>query len=242
MTRVAIEVRDLSYSYPDGRPALKGVSLVVEEGEKVGLVGRNGAGKSTWLMHLNGILRGQGEVRIMGAPLTEANLRLIRSQVGLVFQDPDDQLFCATVLDDVAFGPLNMGLSQEEVLRRSMMALEQVGMAEHAARLPHHLSLGEKKRVAIATVLSMGPPILALDEPLAGLDPGGQQALLELLQSLPQTVVVATHDLALVRSLCQRVIILEQGRVMAEGPPDLEAMRAWLDGVTLPTAVAGQAT
>ena len=148
-----VDVRDLAYSYPDGRTALREVSLAVAPGDKVGLVGPNGAGKSTLLLHLNGILRGRGAVAIGGLELSDDTVRRIRGMVGLVFQDPDDQLFSPTVLDDVAFGPLHMGLPEAEVRERTRWALEQVGMAEYAGRMPHHLSLGEKKRVAIATVL-----------------------------------------------------------------------------------------
>jgi cobalt/nickel transport system ATP-binding protein len=224
-----VELAALSYTYPDGQHALVDVSLCIASGEKVGLVGDNGAGKSTLLLHLNGILRatdGQRDVapvRVAGLELNDRTVRTIRARVGLVFQDPDDQLFSPTVYDDVAFGPLNMGLCDDEVRARVAWALEQVGGAEYAApafsgRMPHHLSLGEKKRVAIATVLAMQPEILALDEPSAGLDPKGRSALLALLKDLPQTMLIATHDLDLVRTLCTRVVVLERGRVIADGP------------------------
>ncbi len=219
-----LEVIDLSYTYPDGQRALRGVDLHVAAGEKVGLVGDNGAGKSTLLLHLNGILRaperahGQAAVRVAGQPLNDKTVRAIRAQVGLVFQYPDDQLFSPTVFDDVAFGPLNMGLAEAEVRERVAWALQQVGAHGYEHRMPQHLSLGEKKRVAIATVLAMRPAILALDEPSAGLDPGGRRALLALLSSLPQTMVIATHDLAMVRALCSRVVVLEAGSVVVDGP------------------------
>ncbi|HUX77766.1 MAG TPA: ABC transporter ATP-binding protein, partial [Anaerolineae bacterium] len=160
-----IEIRNLSFAYPDGRQALRGVSMSVQPGEKVALVGPNGAGKSTLLLHLNGILQGEGAVHVMGQQVAEPHLARVRAQVGLIFQDPDDQLFSPTVFEDVAFGPLYAGLAETEVQRRVAWALAQVGMAGYAERISHHLSLGEKKRAAIATVLSMQPDILALDEP-----------------------------------------------------------------------------
>jgi cobalt/nickel transport system ATP-binding protein len=217
-TSPVIELHALSFAYPDGHRALCDVDLRIAPGEKAGLVGDNGAGKSTLLLHLNGILRGTGSVRVAGLELSDKTVRAIRSKVGLVFQDPDDQLFSPTVFDDVAFGPLNMGLGDDAVRARVAWALEQVGASEHAGRMPHHLSLGEKKRVAIATVLAMQPEVLALDEPSAGLDPTGRQALLGLLAGLPQTMLIATHDLDMVRALCSRVVVLERGRVAADGP------------------------
>ena len=213
-------VRDLSYAYPDGRIALQHISLDVASGEKAGLVGHNGAGKSTLLLHLNGILRGRGAVRIDGQELTDANVRQIRAKVGLVFQDPNDQLFSPTVFDDVAFGPLHMGLPSDEVIARTESALAQVGMGAFARRLPHHLSLGEKRKIAIATVLSMDPIILALDEPSAGLDPQGRRDLIDLLKVLPQTMLIASHDLDLVCQVCDRAVIMALGRVIAELTPD----------------------
>jgi cobalt/nickel transport system ATP-binding protein len=218
MGEAMVELQRVSYTYPSGQQALFGVTLSVERGEKVALVGPNGAGKSTLLMQLNGILRGEGTVRVAGVELTDRNVRLIRGKVGLVFQDPDDQLFSPTVFDDVAFGPLHMGLPEAEVLARTAWALEQVQMAGFAKRMPHHLSLGEKKRVAIATVLSMRPEILALDEPSAGLDPAARLHLLALLQGLPQTMLVASHDLSFVRELCTRAITLDAGRVVSDRP------------------------
>ncbi len=213
-----VELENVSFTYPGGQQALVGVNLRVSAGEKVALVGPNGAGKSTLLLHLNGILRGQGKVRIAGMELNERNVRLIRGKVGLVFQDPDDQLFSPTVLDDVAFGPLHMGLPEEEVLARVSWALEQVQMRGYERRSPHHLSLGEKKRVAIATVLSMRPDILALDEPSSGLDPEARQHLLALLKRLPQTMLVASHDLGFVRELCTRIVTLNAGRIVDDLP------------------------
>jgi len=213
-----IHVQDLAYTYPDGHAALCGVSLSVAPGEKVALVGPNGAGKSTLLLHLNGLLRGKGRVRVAGLEVDERTTRRVRARVGLVFQDPDDQLFSPTVLDDVAFGPLHMGLADAEALGRSAWALGQVQMEHTAERLPHHLSLGEKKRVAVATVLAMHPDVLALDEPSAGLDPAARRNLLEVLRRLPQTMLVASHDLAFVRDLCSRAIVLQAGQVVADVP------------------------
>jgi cobalt/nickel transport system ATP-binding protein len=219
--RPVVELEALSFSYPDGRKALDSVSLVVREREKVALVGPNGAGKSTLLLHLNGILTGQGAVRIMGRSLGDGDLGMVRSQVGLVFQHPDDQLFSPTVFEDVAFGPLNMDLDEEEVRQRVAWALAQVGMERFEERMPHHLSLGEKKRIAIATVLAMRPAILALDEPSGELDPRARRALIRLLDSLPQTMLVATHDMRLVHELLTRTIVLDGGRIVADGPTEV---------------------
>lgn len=212
-----IEVLDLRYSYPDGKVALKGVTLHVAMGEKAALVGPNGAGKSTLMLHLNGILRGQGEIRVCGATLAHETLARVRASVGVVFQNPDDQLFSPTVFDDVAFGPLHMGLPQDEVQRRVSGALEAVGLAGAEGRVPHHLSGGEKKRVAIATVLAMDPEILILDEPTLGLDPRSRRGLMGLLRELPQTMLVATHDLCMVGELFERTIVMDDGMVVADG-------------------------
>jgi cobalt/nickel transport system ATP-binding protein len=215
-----IEIRDLSYAYHNGHPALQHLSLSVGSGEKVALVGPNGAGKSTLLLHLNGILQGDGMVQVMGQKVAEPNLSRIRAQVGLIFQNPDDQLFSPTVFDDVAFGPLYAGLPEEQVRHRVKWALAQVGMEEYAERISHHLSLGEKKRAAIASVLSMRPEILALDEPTAGLDPRTRRRLIELLQELPQTMLCATHDLTMLPDVFARTVVLDRGQVVADGPTD----------------------
>lgn len=213
-----IDIVDLSYSYPDGRQALDGVTLHIEPGQRVALVGPNGAGKSTLLLHLNGTLRGAGEIRVCGVPIREETLPTIRSSVGLVFHDPDDQLFSPTVDEDVAFGPLYMGLAQEEIERRVEAALRAVGMNGAGSRPPFQLSMGEKKRVALATVLAMDPEILALDEPTAELDPRGKRQLMALLQTLSQTMLVATHDMQLVRDFFPRTVIINAGRIVADGP------------------------
>ncbi len=213
-----IEVRGLRFAYPDGRQALRGVDLSIGPGEKVALVGPNGAGKSTLLLHLNGVLRGEGEVRVCGQPVSDVTLGQVRAAVGLVFQDPDDQLFSSSVFDDVAFGPIYMGLPEAGIRKRVAAALRAVGMQGSDGRVPHHLSGGEKKRVAIATVLAMDPQILALDEPTAGLDPRGRRELISLLSGLPQTLLVSTHDMRLVAELLPRTVVIDGGQVVADGP------------------------
>ncbi len=213
-----VEIEHLTFAYPDGHPALSDVSLNLAHGEKVALVGPNGAGKSTLLLHLNGILpRQSGQLRVSELDVSGKNLGRVRALVGLVFQQPDDQLFSPTVFDDVAFGPIYQGLSQEEVHLRVEEALTQVSMCEYIHRVSHHLSVGEKKRIAIASVLSMKPAVLVLDEPTAGLDPRARRTLIELLRRLPQTMIVATHDLPMVRELLPRTIVMDQGRVVADG-------------------------
>jgi cobalt/nickel transport system ATP-binding protein len=216
---MVVEIDGLDFAYPDGFPALRGVDLRIASGEKIALVGPNGAGKSTLMLHLNGILGdGDSPVRICGRPLAREFLPDIRALVGVVFQNPDDQLFSPTVFEDVAFGPLYLGLAEEEVRRRVALALEQVGMSGVAERLSHHLSLGQKKRVAIATILAMEPEILVLDEPTAGLDPRGRRQLIDLLRELPQTMLVSTHDMWLVADLFPRTVIMDEGAVVADGP------------------------
>lgn len=212
-----LQVSDLHFSYPDGHAALHGINLNLARGEKVALVGPNGAGKSTLMLHLNGILGGDGVLTVAGLPLNEKNLPLIRSAVGLVFQNPDDQLFSPTVFEDVAFGPLHMGLPEDEVRRRVDVALESVRMSAYRERLSHHLSVGEKKRIAIATVLAMNPSLLVLDEPSAGLDPRARRTLIHLLSDLKITMLVSTHDLAMVKELFPRTVIMDDGRIVADG-------------------------
>jgi cobalt/nickel transport system ATP-binding protein len=214
-------VENLHFSYPDGRVALRGVSLQIDRCEKVALVGPNGAGKSTLMLHLNGILDGNGHIQVAGLPVAKPNLPVIRARVGLVFQNPDDQLFSPTVFEDVAFGPLHMGLPEAEVRTRVTEALKQVAMLDYADRLSHHLSAGEKKRVAIATVLSMEPEILILDEPSAGLDPRARRSLITLLRELPLTMLVSTHDMLMVRELFSRMIIMDEGRIVADGSTEV---------------------
>jgi cobalt/nickel transport system ATP-binding protein len=213
----SIEIEQLSFTYPDGHPALQDVSVRIQPGEKVALVGPNGAGKSTLLLHLNGILQGQGSLRVCGLEVKEPNLGKIRAMVGLVFQSPEDQLFSPTVYDDVAFGPLYQGLPPEEVQQRVDDALSAVHMSGYANRVSHHLSLGEKKRIAIATVLSMQPEVLVLDEPTAGLDPRARRSLINLLRELPLTMLASTHDMLLVGELFPRMVIMDEGRIVADG-------------------------
>jgi cobalt/nickel transport system ATP-binding protein len=225
-----LEVENLNFSYPDGHPALAEVYFEIRRGEKVALVGPNGAGKSTLMLHLNGILQGQGLVRVAGQALQKDNLSRIRAMVGLVFQNPDDQLFSPTVFEDVAFGPLHMGYSEAEVRDRVARALGQVGMEGFEDRLSHHLSMGEKKRVAIATVLSMDPEILVLDEPSAGLDPRARRALIQLLADLPYTILVSSHDMVMVYELFPRMIVMDRGRIVANGPTsEVMGNREWLE-------------
>jgi cobalt transport protein ATP-binding subunit len=219
-----IEVKDLHFAYHDGRTVLHDVNLAIRQGEKVAIVGPNGAGKSTLMLHLNGIFGSNDDsdgMRVMGQALSKDNLGVIRAQVGLVFQDPDDQLFSPTVFDDVAFGPLHMGFPEDEVRRKVAWALEQVGMSDYVERVSHHLSIGEKKRVAIATVLSMSPEILLLDEPSAGLDPRARRSLIYLLNDMTQTILVSTHDMRLVEELFPRMVIMDEGRIVADGPTAL---------------------
>ena len=212
-----IRVDNLSFGYPDGQSALTDVNLTIYRGETVALIGPNGAGKSTLLLHLNGILHSNGVVKVFGRAVDDKNLRWVRSKVGLVFQNPDDQLFSPTVFDDVAFGPINMSYSEAEVRKLVTRALEWVGMIGYEQRSPHHLSLGEKKRIAIATVLSMNPEVLVIDEPTGNLDPGSKWSLIELLKGLEITKIIASHDLELVQALCPRAIILDRGVVIADG-------------------------
>ena len=216
-SKPVLDVQALNFSYPDGHTALRGVALRIHRGEKVALVGPNGAGKSTLMLHLNGILAGEGYIWVSGLPVDKANLPVIRAKVGLVFQNPDDQLFSPTVFEDVAFGPLHMGLPEAEVRGRVEWALGQVGMSDYADRLSHHLSSGEKKRIAIAIVLSMSPELLVLDEPSAGLAPRARRSLINLLRELPLTMLVSTHDMLMVRELFPRMVIMDEGRTVADG-------------------------
>ncbi|MGK5112155.1 energy-coupling factor ABC transporter ATP-binding protein [Geodermatophilus sp. CPCC 205506] len=218
-TPPSLLVEDLAFAYPDGHQALFGVDLRIERGERVALLGPNGAGKTTLVLHLNGILRGgRGAVAVAGLPVDRSHLQEVRRRVGVVFQDPDDQLFLPTVGEDVAFGPRNLGLPEAEVGARVAAALEQVGMTDAADRPPHHLSFGQRRRVAVATVLSMHPEILVLDEPSSNLDPAGRRELAEVLQALPVTMLMVTHDLPYAVQLCPRAVVLDDGVVVADGP------------------------
>lgn len=214
----ALEVRGLAFAYPDGSQALFGVDLVIARGERVALLGPNGAGKTTLVMHLNGIHPAQaGTVRVGGLEVREEHLREIRRRVGIVFQDPDDQLFMPTVRDDVAFGPANLGLRGDELEARVRSALAAVGMEDAIDRAPHHLSFGQRRRVAVATVLAMEPEILVLDEPSSNLDPAGRRELADILRGLDITMLMVTHDLPYALELCPRSVILNGGVVVADG-------------------------
>jgi energy-coupling factor transporter ATP-binding protein EcfA2 len=235
----AIRVRGLEYSYPDGKEALRGVSLDVWEGETVALVGPNGAGKSTLLLHLNGLLPGKPRDPVMhrhefglpgkngkrmpsvwigGLEVCAPNAALVRRKVGLLFQDPDDQLFRTTVIEDVAFGPLNIGSNKIEARALALECLARVEMEHAADRPPHHLSFGERKRVCLAGVLACRPSVLVLDEPTANLDPRGRRRFIELIRGLQSTKLIATHDLEMVLETCTRTILLDGGKVVADGP------------------------
>ncbi|MBF7082463.1 ABC transporter ATP-binding protein [Desulfallas sp. Bu1-1] len=219
MSHHIIQADNLKYTYPDGRQALNGVTFKILHGESVGIVGANGAGKSTLLMHLVGVLfPDEGEVRIGEVPVIKKTLPVIRQSVGMVFQDPDDQLFMTTVYDDVAFGPRNYKLPEEEVDKRVKSSLETVGILHLMDRPPYKLSGGEKRAAAIATVLAMNPDILVMDEPSSALDPKSRRRLITLLQRFAHTKIIATHDLDMVLELCERTIILKDGKVITDGP------------------------
>jgi cobalt/nickel transport system ATP-binding protein len=215
-----IVIDQLSFAYPDGRVALRNVSMHLQRGETAGLIGPNGAGKSTLLLHLNGLLglpRQAGQISIGGLPIDQARLPEIRRRVGLVFQDPDDQLFSATVEEDVAFGPRQLGLPQSEIDARVGQALASVQLGGFESRVPHHLSLGEKKRVCLAGVLACQPEVLVFDEPTANFDPRGRREFIQLCHSLPATKLIASHDLEMILSLCDRVFVLDGGQLVASG-------------------------
>ena len=221
MSTPVLDVRGLAHVYPDGHQALYGVDLHLHAGERVALLGPNGAGKTTLVLHLNGILTpAAGSVTVSGLPVTKANLAEVRRRVGIVFQDPDDQLFMPTVRDDVAFGPRNLGLRGSQLDAVVHEALDQVGMTAYADRPPHHLSFGQRRRVAVATVLAMEPEVLVLDEPSSNLDPASRRELAEIVEGLDVTVLMVTHDLPYALQLCPRAVILTDGVVVADGPTD----------------------
>jgi cobalt/nickel transport system ATP-binding protein len=212
-----IRVRGLRYRYPDGAQALDGVDFDLEPGECVAVLGANGSGKTTFVLHLNGLLEGEGSIEICELRLKRQNLAQIRSKIGLVFQDSDEQLFMPTLLEDVAFGPMNLGMPREQAVARAQKALELVGMGALLHKAPYHLSSGEKRRAAIAGVLAMEPEILVLDEPTTSLDPPGQRELADLLRALPQAKLLVTHDVFFARALASRAVFFDRGRIAAEG-------------------------
>jgi cobalt/nickel transport system ATP-binding protein len=222
MRTPALQVRNLAYLYPDGHQALYGVDLDIARGERVALLGPNGAGKTTLALHLNGILEASaGTVHVGGLPVEKSHLREIRRRVGLVFQDPDDQLFMANAHDDVAFGPANFGVTGDELDQRVHDALDAVGMAGFADRPPHHLSFGQRRRVALATVLACHPEILVLDEPSSNLDPASRRELGNIIRALDVTVLLVTHDLPYALELCERAVIIDDGVIVADGPTEV---------------------
>ncbi len=221
MTEKILEIENLSYTYPDGINALNNINFNVKMGESLGVIGPNGAGKSTLLLHINGVLKqNNGRVRVCGIEVNQTNIFEVRKKVGVVFQDPDTQLFMPTVFDDVAFGPINLGFSTKEVRESVGGALSKVDMSNTENRISHHLSFGEKKRISLATVLSMDPDILVLDEPSSNLDPRHRRELIKLLKASTLTKIIATHDLDLVLELCSRVIVLNKGNLAAQGDSD----------------------
>lgn len=215
-----IEVQNLRYRYEDGTQALDGINFTLHAGESVALFGANGSGKTTFVLQLNGILRGEGNITVCGLPVTKENLPSIRSKIGMVFQDSDEQLFMPTVLEDVAFGPLNQGLTSVQAIEKAKSALQQAGMEHALNKAPYHLSAGEKRKVALAGVLAMEPEILILDEPTTFLDPPGQRNLLHLLAKLPQAKLIVTHHTRFAAALAQRAVFFEQGKLVADGPTE----------------------
>ncbi len=218
---IAIDIIDLSYSYPDGTKALENLNLKIFKDEKTAIVGPNGAGKSTLLMHLNGVKQGTGKIVIDGFELNNKNIKTIRKKVGMVFQNPEDQLFCPTVFDDVAFGPINMRYEKDDVLKCVKKALELVGLEGYEKKSPFHLSEGEKKRVSLATVLSLDPEILIFDEPTSNLDPRNRRHFIDFLSKFDKTIIVATHDLDFVLDFASRCIILNNGQIITDGEPKI---------------------
>lgn len=218
MSHHGIEFVDTYFTYPDGKKAINGITFYVNHGESVGIVGANGAGKSSLLMLMTGLLLPtKGEVRVGGVPVAKKTLSVIRQKIGFTFQDPDDQLFMSTVYDDIAFGPRNYGVDEEEVKKRAMKAMEAVGVVHIKDRAPYKLSGGEKRAAAIAAILSMEPDILAMDEPTAALDPKARRKLIHLLKGFSHTKIIATHDLDMVLELCERTIVLKEGRIVCDG-------------------------
>jgi cobalt/nickel transport system ATP-binding protein len=220
-----IEVCDLHFQYEDGTKALEGINFKLYEGESVALFGANGSGKTTFVLQLNGVLRGQGSVTVCGLPVTKETLPQVRSKIGMVFQDSEEQLFMPTVLEDVAFGPMNQGLAEEEAIAKAKSVLEQLGLSHVMNKAPYHLSAGEKRRVALAGVLVMEPRILVLDEPTTFLDPPAERNLLQLLKDLPQAKLIVTHNLRMAAALASRAVFFDKGKLVADGAIDEIARR-----------------
>ena len=225
MSLPVVDVRGLQYTYPDGTPALRGIDFQLAAGESVAILGANGSGKTTFLLHLAGLIGGEGELRIGGIPLTSDTLSDVRAKIGYVFQDSDDQLFMPTVLEDVAFGPLHTGMDPVESLQRANEILATLGISHLANRAPYHLSAGEKKRAALAGVLVMKPEVLVFDEPTTFLDPPGQNDLARLLSALPQAKLIATHDVYFARRVATRAVFFADGRITGDGPVEAIADR-----------------
>jgi cobalt/nickel transport system ATP-binding protein len=223
-----IEVRDLHFRYEDGTPALNGVDFVLRPGESVALLGPNGSGKTTFVLHLNGLLHGEGNIQVCGLKAAKENLPSIRQKIGMLFQDADEQLFMPTVLEDVAFGPLNLGFEPEAARERAVKMLERVGVSHAVGKAPYHLSAGEKRRVALAGVLAMDPEILIMDEPTTFLDPPGHRDLVDLLRSLPQAKILVTHDIGFARALASRADFFSKGRIIDSGSvEDVAGRQGW---------------
>lgn len=225
MSLPVIDVRGLHYTYPDGTPALRGIDFQLAAGESIAILGANGSGKTTFLLHLAGLIRGEGDLRVGGIPLADDTLSDVRAKIGYVFQDSDDQLFMPTVLEDVAFGPLHNGVDPADALRQANEILATLGITHLANRAPYHLSAGEKKRAALAGVLVMKPEVLVFDEPTTFLDPPGQNDLARLLSALPQAKLIATHDVYFARKVANRAVFFADGRITGDGPVEAIADR-----------------
>jgi cobalt/nickel transport system ATP-binding protein len=220
MKKIAVQVTGLNFSYPDKTNALENISFSLKEGESLGLIGPNGAGKSTLLLHLNGVLKQDGAVRILGEPIKKQNIKTIRKKVGMVFQDPNDQLFMPTVFDDMAFGPLNLGMERDQIQEKVKTTLKKMGLHGYEEKNPSHLSLGERKKVSLATVLVLNPQILVLDEPTANLDPGSKKSFINTLKNIQKTKIIASHDMDSIFYLCGRIILMNKGKIAAQGKAD----------------------
>ena len=217
MKKAAVQVTGLNFSYPDKTQVLKNINFSLGEGESLGIIGPNGAGKSTLLLHLNGVLKQDGGVQIFGEPIKKQNIKTIRKKVGMVFQDPNDQLFMPTVFDDVAFGPLNLGMDRDKIIIKVKDILERLGLSGLEEKNPSHLSLGERKKVSLATVLVLEPQILVLDEPTANLDPGSKKSFINTLKNIQKTKIIASHDMDSIFYLCGRIILMNKGKIAAQG-------------------------